>query len=686
MKSFIRTITVLIVVNSIAASGFALAAVSAEEKVMEARPSSGLKVTIPKQPEVLEKDTRFVGDQRTRPEGDLDYVVCPKAFQDGKLLYTDRAYTLVGVPEKYQSLTYIRTCQDDKSARRNFNLPLEVNNPVMVYVARDDRLKEKLTWLSAFRDTGDDFTSSDSFLPQYSIFAKAFPKGKVVLGPNKGVMESCMYLVMIEQLQAPFSKPIVFATCDKTEGRAPLKVRFQGSMLSDDRTVAKYQWDFVDGSKKSAEANPVHTYTKTGSYIASLLLEDSTGEIHQAQVGIEVYPSITDTYVIAFRDLYERLGSSYPCFSLKGIDWAAVGAEMLPRAKQVKTNKDFGLLCMELVARLEDSHAYLMPGSAKLPEVQSPQWDPGFACLIDDRGKPVVYYVDRGGPAKKAGVKVGMTVLSVNGEAVDKYLEERMRQMRKYSGYSSERYMLYHAAQWLGMQAERGATVELQMRDVGDKTHSFKVPATIGIRYLPRRPVQVPGTSDTANVSWTRLDDEIGYIYVRRIRNDLIDRLDKAVGELANARGLIIDVRGNSGGGFDSRKSHINFMIDDESEHDQPKFKGPIAMLTDARCISAGEGWASWFIANKRAHVFGQATAGASARKKVYTLTNDLYKVRYPVKAYPGYLDRPIERRGLEPDVPVKQNASDLAAGRDTVLRAAKRYLLNITEKKIESR
>jgi C-terminal processing protease CtpA/Prc len=246
--------------------------------------------------------------------------------------------------------------------------------------------------------------------------------------------------------------------------------------------------------------------------------------------------------------------------------------------------------------------------------------------------------------------------------------------------------MFYHAAQWLGMQAERGSVVDLQMRDVGDRMHSFKVPATVGIRYLPRRPVQVPGTSDTANVSWTRLDNEIGYIYVRRIRNDLIDRLDKAVGELGDARGLIIDVRGNSGGGFDSRKSHINFVIDDESEPDRPKFKGPIALLIDARCISAGEGWASWFIANKRAHVFGQATAGASARKIVYTLSNDLYKVRYPVKAYKGYLDRPIERRGLEPDVPVKQNAQDLAAGRDTVLETAKRYLLNITEKRIESR
>ncbi len=686
MKSIIRTIIVLIVVGSLVVTSFVLPAVSSDKNVVETRPSSGLKVTISKQPQVFEKDTRYIGDQRTQPEG-LPYVVCPKAFNDGQRLYTDRAYTLVEVPEKYQALTYIQTCQDDKSARQNFNLPLEVNAPVMVYVARDDRLSEKPTWLGAFRDTGDDFTSSDSFSPKYSIFAKAFPKGRVVLGPNKGITMSCMYLVMIEQLQAPFSKPVVFATSDKTEGRAPLKVRFHGSMLSDDRTVAKYQWDFLDGSQKSAEADPVHTYKKPGSYIAGLLLEDSAGEIHHAQVGIEVYPSITEMYITSFKDLYERLGSTYPCFELKGIDWEAVGKELLPRAKKVKTNEEFGLLCMELVARLEDSHAYLMAGSAKPPSVSFPQWDPGFACLIDNHERPVVYYVDRDGPAEKAGVKVGMTVLSVNGEPADEYLQKRMKEIRKYSGYSSERYLRYHAAQWLGRQVDRGDSVEFKMRDVHDKTHSFKLSATVGVRYLPRRPVQVPGTSDTANVSWTSLDDEIGYIYVRRIGDDLIDKLDKAVGELRNvARGLIIDVRGNSGGGFDSRRSHTNFMVDDESEQARPKYKGPMALLIDPRCISAGEGWASWFIANKRAHVFGEATAGASARKTVYTLTNDMYKVRYPVKAYTGYLDRPIERRGLEPDQPVKQNAHDLAAGKDTVLRAAQRYLFNLTEKKIESR
>lgn len=382
------------------------------------------------------------------------------------------------------------------------------------------------------------------------------------------------------------------------------------------------------------------------------------------------------SYEEAFLDLYQTLGGKYPCFELKGIDWRAVGEELLPRVKQVKTDEEFGLLCAELVARLEDSHAQLMPGRAQLPTVQSPRWDPGFACLIDDRERPVVYYVDKGGPAEAGGVKVGMTVLAIGGEGAGKYMERRMKEVKRYGGYSSDRYLRYHAAQWLGRQIEKGATVELKMQDVEGRAHAFKLAATLGVRYLPRRPVPIEGTSDTADLSWTSLEGKVGYIYVRRIKGDLIEQLDKAVEGLKDARGLIIDVRGNSGGGFDSRRSHRNFAPDDAEEPNRPRFKGPIALLIDARCISAGEGWASWFIAQKRARVFGEATAGASSRKTVYALRNGLFKVRYPVKAYTGYLQRPIERRGLEPDVAIRQSARDLAGGRDTVLEAAKEYLL----------
>lgn len=60
--------------------------------------------------------------------------------------------------------------------------------------------------------------------------------------------------------------------------------------------------------------------------------------------------------------------------------------------------------------------------------------------------------------------------------------------------------------------------------------------------------------------------------------------------------------------------------------------------------------------------------------------TNGLYQVIIPIKAYTGFLDRPIERRGLEPDVPVRCRASDLAAGRDTVVDTASQWLSTVPQ------
>ena len=51
------------------------------------------------------------------------------------------------------------------------------------------------------------------------------------------------------------------------------------------------------------------------------------------------------------------------------------------------------------------------------------------------------------------------------------------------------------------------------------------------------------------------------------------------------------------------------------------------------------------------------------------------------MKAYTGFLDRPIERRGLEPDVVVRCNAKDLSAGKDTVLETAKQYVAEAVSK-----
>jgi C-terminal processing protease CtpA/Prc len=390
-------------------------------------------------------------------------------------------------------------------------------------------------------------------------------------------------------------------------------------------------------------------------------------------------PATQAAYTKALHDLHEHLRRVYPNFQSKGIDWDKVGQELLAPVAGARTEQEFGLLVEEMVARLEDSHAVVQAGTAQPPAPDLPKWDPGLACLIDDRGSMVVYSVDSGSSAEKAGVRPGMTVLSINGVKADSAIVQCMTLLKKYYGYSSDRALRYDAVRNCVRQQKRGATVSLILEDVEGKKKSIDAASLLPIRYLLRLPVPRRGIGDSAALSWAMLENQVGYIYVRRVLQGLEAGLDRAIADMPGMKGLIIDVRGNSGGGFETSTAFQNFDLASRSSVDskRPLYRGPIALLIDERTISAGEGWASWFIANKRARVFGTTTAGASSRKETYTLSNGLYKVVVPVKAYTGFLDRPIERRGLEPDVEVRCSAKDLAEARDTVVETASKWLVN---------
>ena len=390
-------------------------------------------------------------------------------------------------------------------------------------------------------------------------------------------------------------------------------------------------------------------------------------------------PEVRKEYVAAFRDLYEHLGKVYPSFAIKGIDWAKVGRELLPRVEAVETEKQFGLLVEELVAKLEDSHAYVFEGKSSPPSAGFNEWGPWIDCLIDDRRRPVLYSVSPRTSAWKAGVRPGMAVVSVNGVPADEAMERWAKHQRKFVGYSSDRYLKYDAARWFLRQPTHGDKIAVELEDVDGRSFAALLKAEGRGWYIPRLPVPRQGIEDGGgDVQWVRLGEKIGYIYVRRVRQGLEVALDQAFNALGELKGLILDVRGNSGGGFDTATAFRNFDLTPPAgtAPHRPLYRGPIAMLIDERCISAGEGWASWFVAQQTGPaVWHDDRREPRARKEEYVLKNGLYKIVVPVKAYTGFLDRPIERRGLEPDVELRPSAQDISRGKDTVAEAAIQWL-----------
>jgi PKD repeat protein len=74
--------------------------------------------------------------------------------------------------------------------------------------------------------------------------------------------------------------PKAVLNADRTDGPTPLTVNFSsvGSLDEDPGDSIRFEWDFGDGSAKSIEPNPTHTYTTAGRYTAVLTVYDSSGQ------------------------------------------------------------------------------------------------------------------------------------------------------------------------------------------------------------------------------------------------------------------------------------------------------------------------------------------------------------------------------------------------------------------------
>jgi len=82
---------------------------------------------------------------------------------------------------------------------------------------------------------------------------------------------------------------IIWADGEPWDGPAPLTVEFECDLM-EEVPNPKYEWDFGDGSPKSNEPNPKHTYEKVGQYTAVCRVTDPSGGAGEDSVVIDVDP------------------------------------------------------------------------------------------------------------------------------------------------------------------------------------------------------------------------------------------------------------------------------------------------------------------------------------------------------------------------------------------------------------
>ncbi len=120
------------------------------------------------------------------------YQIVVDGLQNGARAYVDRKHKYSAVPEGLNGATYIKTANSDNKSKAASFLTFDVNQDVTVYVAHDDRITTKPSWLGA--ETVDEIVISGN---TFSIFASDYLAGTITLGDNQGGKKTGMYTVVI---------------------------------------------------------------------------------------------------------------------------------------------------------------------------------------------------------------------------------------------------------------------------------------------------------------------------------------------------------------------------------------------------------------------------------------------------------------------------------------------------------
>lgn len=341
----------------------------------------------------------------------------------------------------------------------------------------------------------------------------------------------------------------------------------------------------------------------------------------------------------------------------------------------------------DMVSSLNDPHTYRLLADQSITVNRDfsnlVSKDPSFGMVLSglpDTGVLVVKRVLDDGPAYRAGLRRGDTILSINDVPLERFASARS------------------ALEVIG-RAERDAEpLRLQVRRAGREAQVFQI-APVPLQPWPPQLEMRPDGIAVISLSQFKANGSVA------------SRVHALVAQAnaANARGLILDVRDSAGGlisemlgaagaflenpalldEFKDGRYRFDFkdgrfvQVDPQGRRAEfnvvpmiARWTGPLAVVTNGAAKSAPEYLAYLLQHAGRARVLGEPTLGA------LNTSNSLFSLP-DGSAIAVSLGRSLDLSGVPfpervtPDVPVRDDLAALAAGRDVVLETAIRDMGN---------
>ena len=267
--------------------------------------------------------------------------------------------------------------------------------------------------------------------------------------------------------------------------------------------------------------------------------------------------SVNQEYLKSFDVVWQTVNDTFPDPTFGGVDWKAVHDRYQPLIGAAKNDEEFFLTLNRMLWELNASHSVVMPNRPMFNALDraSAEGDIGIDVrLIDD--EIVITRVKPSSPAAQAGLRPGDILHRIEGATIQQIEEEgKVFRMPPYNDRADAANRAMNVL--FRTYGQPGTQVSIvYQNDRGehqvDLVRTMREGKSVLVEGAP------PGFLE---VESKRLVNNIGYVRFNQFDPALLDRLLAVVDEQGGASGLILDIRGNSGGFFEVRKALLEKLV-----------------------------------------------------------------------------------------------------------------------------
>ncbi len=365
----------------------------------------------------------------------------------------------------------------------------------------------------------------------------------------------------------------------------------------------------------------------------------------------------------------------YPYFDVVDTDWDAALLDGLRKAAEDSDATAYLVTLSELVAKLHDGHGNVIRKDFRTR--------PLLPLIVDWVGNDLV--VTRALKESTQEIKIGDVVRSIDGRSASDCHAE----VSKGISAATEGWRRVVSPQRFLTSLRTSETPVVVLRRSGNDG-KLGEPFTVNLQRTTTITIEEPPTAKPQNGS----EIAPGIVYFNLDAADSV-ALKEVMSNLDQAKGIVFDMRGYPG---DAALRVIERLIDRPSQSAywnvpiiqlpdregwkwndlgrwtitpvKPRWKMPVAFMTDARAISYAESIMGIIEHYKLGEIVGSTTAGTNGNVNSFELPGK-YVVTWTgmkVLKHDGSQHHGI---GIAPTVPVTPTAAGIAAGRDELLEKA---------------